>query len=102
MTKVQIISWRDIPVQVRVKNGRFRQTQPLSARFQQTVYRAAYRDKAIYGDAYQEEWTPSKWQEREGEAVDVLTAVSAELEASYSDERLVGLARNKGIEPHDN
>ncbi|KAA3658516.1 MAG: hypothetical protein DWQ04_24820 [Chloroflexi bacterium] len=102
MTKVQIISWRDIPVQVRVKNGRFRQSQKLSSRFQQTVYRAAYRDKAIYGDAYREEWTLSKWQGREGEGGDVLTAVSAELEAAYNDERLDQLARNKGYEPHDN
>ncbi len=101
MIKVQIISWRDIPVQVRVKNGRFRHTRQLSTRFQQAVYRAAYRSKAISGDAYQDEWTVSKWQDQEGEVEEVLTAVSTNLETTYSDDRLDRLARNKGYEPHD-
>ena len=97
-TKVQIIYWRDIPVQVRVKNGRNRHTLPLSDRFQQTVYRAAYRAKAITGDAYVEEWQPSEWEERVGELVAVATAVAAELEAAFSDERLHQLAQKKGYE----
>ena len=101
MAKVQIISWRDIPVQVRVKNGRFRHTQQLSARFQQAVYRAAYRGKAISGDAYRDEWTLSKWQERDGEVDEMLTAVVTELESTYSDDQLDRLARNKGYESHD-
>ena len=61
MTKTQVIYWRDIPVQVRVKNGRSRKTHPLSPRFQKTVYRAAYRAKAINGDAYTNAWHSSTW-----------------------------------------
>lgn len=92
----QIIFWRDIPVQVRVKNGRFRQTYPLSPRFQQTVHRAAYRGKAITGDAYIEEWHPSPWQETAVTDAEVLVA---QIETDYPDERLDKLARNKGIDP---
>ena len=44
------------------------------------------------------EWQPSDWQERDGEAQNVLTAVAAELEAAYHDERLDKLARNGGHE----
>lgn len=95
-TQYQIIYWRDIPVQVRVKNGRNRHTHPLSDRFQQTVHRAAYRAKAITGDAYIEEWRPSEWQAQEGEMADVATAVAAKIEAAFTDETLDQLARNKG------
>ncbi len=96
MTKVQIIYWRDIPVQVRVRNGRIRRTQPLSPRFQKAVYRSAYRAKAINGDEYVQEWRLSDWQEREGEIEEVETAVIAELEAAFPDAQLDRLARNKG------
>ena len=99
MAKYQIIYWRNIPVQVRVRNGRKRQTQPLSDRFQKSVHRAAYRGKAITGDAYIEEWQPTRWQERVGEPQDVLQQVAAELEAAYTDARLDELAKNKGYDP---
>lgn len=101
MTKVQIIYWRDIPVHVRVQNGRIRQKKSLPSRFQKAVYRAAYRGKAITGDAYVQAWRQSPWQEWEGDIADVITAVSADLESAYSAERLDQLARNKGFEPHD-
>ena len=85
-------------MQVKVKNGHARLKQPLSDRFQKTVYRAAYRAKAIHGEAYQAGWGVSDWQERDGEAEDVLTAVVAEYEDTYTDEHLDKLARNKGYE----
>lgn len=97
-TRYQIIYWRDIPVQVRVRNGRTRLTALLSPRFQNTVYRAAYRAKAITGDAYMQAWRPSDWREREGEPQAVLQAVLAEVEAAYSEQRLESLARSKGYD----
>lgn len=101
MTRYQIIYWRDIPVQVKVRDDRARLSRPLSSRFQKTVYRAAYRAKAINGSEYIQEWRPSDWVELDNGAEDVLTAVTAELESAYSDERLDRLARNKGFEDHD-
>lgn len=105
MTRYRIVSWRDIPAQVKVRSaiagGNSRLSRPLSSRFQKTVHRAAYRAKAISGDDYVQEWRMSAWREREGTAEGVLTAVIAELEAAYDAERLDKLARNKGLEPPD-
>jgi hypothetical protein len=101
MTRYQIVFWRDIPVHVKVRDGQTRLSKPLSGRFQETVHRAAYRAKAISGSAYMSEWKPSAWQERQETPEHVLMVVTAELETSYSDERLDELARNKGFELHD-
>ncbi|MFN2103444.1 MAG: virulence factor [Candidatus Promineifilaceae bacterium] len=101
MTRYQIIYWRDIPVQVKVRDGGARLSRPLSPRFQKTVYRAAYRARAINGSEYIQEWRPSDWVELDKGAQEVMTTVSAELESDYSDERLDRLARNKGFEDDD-
>ena len=101
MLKYQIIYWRDIPVQVRMRDGRSRTTRPLSPRFQETVHRAAYRARAINGFDYIEQWRTSAWQERDATAKNVIVTIVTGLENEYNDERLNKLARNKGYEPHD-
>ena len=101
MTRYQIIYWRDIPVQVKVRDGDSRLSRPLSPRFQKTVHRAAFRAKAITGFNYIQEWRPSGWNERKETAEEVIAIVTAELESAYSDERLNSLALNKGFDPHD-
>jgi hypothetical protein len=105
VTRYRIVSWRDIPVQVKVRDttagGSTRLSRPLSSRFQKTVHRAAYRAKAISGSEYIQEWRMSEWREQEGSAEAVITAVIAELEAAYDEERLDRLARNKGFEPFE-
>lgn len=100
MTRAQIIYWRDIPVQVKVR-GEQRISRQLSPRFQQAVHRAAYRARAITGFDYMQEWHPSAWQEFDEPPAEVLAALTAGLEAAYDDERLERLARNKGFEPDD-
>ena len=102
MVKYQIIFWRDIPVQVRIKEGRQRTNVALTDRFQQAVYRAAYRGKVIHGDAYLNEWQPSPWQSAAGTAAEIGRRLATELEAEYDDQRLDQLARNKGYEPDRN
>jgi hypothetical protein len=96
MVKAQIIYWRDIPVQVRVKAGRDRASFPLSDRFQRAIHRAAYRGKAITGDAFMDEWQPSAWQEHEGTVEAVGNALVAQLETEFSELNLDLLAKNKG------
>ena len=49
-----------------------------------------------------QEWHSGPWQEYEQAAEEVITAVTAELEAAYDADRLDRLARNKGFEAHDN
>lgn len=101
MAKYQVIYWRDIPVQIRVSQGRERVSKKLTPRFQKSVYRAAFRAKAINGQAYINEWRPSEWLVTDGELEEIASIVVADLEAAYSDERLDKLALNKGFEAND-
>lgn len=98
VTKVQLIYWRDIPAQVRVKNGRFRMSKLLSPRFQKTIHRAAFRAKAINGSAYTDSWRSVTLQLDENDAETAVNQIAAKIEAVYTDERLDRLARSKGIE----
>jgi hypothetical protein len=96
-TTYQIIYWRDIPAQVKVK-GRGGQSRPLPERFERAIDRAAMHAGAINTDDYLAEWRRSEWLEREGEPAAVVAALLAELEADYTEERLREMARNGGRE----
>lgn len=97
-TTYQIIYWRDIPAQVKVKAGRERVSKPLPERFEQAVDRAAMHAGLINSDDYLNEWRRSAWEVREGEAQAVAEALVAELDAAYPQDRLREIARNGGIE----
>jgi hypothetical protein len=98
----QIIYWRDIPAQLRLRRGRQRLSHPLPPQFQQTVYRAAYRAKAITGEGFEEGWRPGPWVEMELEVglelEEVAAAVAEALVAEYDEGRLNGLALGEGVE----
>jgi hypothetical protein len=94
----QIVSWRDIPAQVKARSGRTRAGKELSERFQVFIDRAAMRAGLFNTDDYLAEWRTSDPQEREGEPEAVAAAVAAELEAAYPDSRLETLALNGGHE----
>ena len=94
----QIVYWRDIPAQVKVKAGRTRAGRELSERFQVYIDRAAMRAGLFNTDDYLAEWRTSDPVEREGEPDAVAAAVAAELEAAYPDIRLETLAVNGGHE----
>lgn len=96
--RYQIIYWRDIPSQLKIRNGRERLSVLLAARFQATIHRAAYRAKAISGDAYMEAWHSSSWVQREGDPQAIASELLQELEAQYDSDKLDQLARNKGYE----
>ena len=102
MATYQIVYWRDIPAQVKVKAGRDRAACQLSDRFQVYIDRAAMRSGLFNTDDYLAEWRSSEAQEREGEPNTVAQAVAAELEAAYPDERLERLAMNGGLESKSN
>ena len=97
-TRYQIIYWRDIPSQVKIRNGRERMSKLLSERFQESINRAAYRAKAISGDAYLEAWRASGWVQREGDPHEIAGELLQELEAKYDSDTLEQLARNKGYD----
>jgi hypothetical protein len=97
-TSYQIVYWRDIPAQVKVKAGRTRAGKQLADRFQVYIDRAAMRAGLFNTDDYLNEWRTSDAQEREGELEAVSEAVAAEFEAAYPDSRLETLVQNGGRE----
>jgi hypothetical protein len=94
----QIVYWRDIPAQVKVKAGRTRAARQLTERFQEAIDAAAMRAKLTGTDEYLAEWRNGEPVQREGEPETVAEAVAAELEAAYSDSRLEGLVNAGGRE----
>ena len=95
-TAYQVVYWRDIPAQVKVRSGRTRAAKPLSDRFQVAIDDAAMRSGATGTDAYLAEWRTTEPADREGEPDAVADALVAELEGAYPDERLWTLAMNGG------
>ncbi len=97
-----MVSWRDIPSQVIVKQGRKRARVLLSSRFQQAVDRAAMRARKRSEDAYISEWARdrSRIECQDGQQPDLQALaddIARDLEGSYSDERLLALIRNHGM-----
>ena len=100
MATYQIVYWRDIPAQVKVKVGRTRAARQLGERFQVVIDRAAMRSGLFNTDDYLNEWRTGEARERDGDPEAVAEAVAAELEAAYSNERLEQLAAHGGSEAH--
>jgi hypothetical protein len=97
-SSVQIVSWRAIPAQVKVRAGRARVSKALSERFQVAIDDAAVRAGMTGTDDYIAEWSTSDAQDREGEPEAVAQAMVGELEAAYPDARLKALVENWGRE----
>ena len=94
----QIIYWRDIPAQVRVRKAAERFSLPLSIRFQEAIDSAAVRSGLTGTDAYLEQWRSSPWQPFDGELQSTAETLVAELEDSYNEKRLESLIQNNGNE----
>ena len=96
MTEVQVVFWRDIPAQVKARQGRQRASRGLATRFQEAVDAAAMRAGLTDTDFYLAEWRTSAWEERPGSPEHSADQYAAELEAEYSAERLRLLVDNGG------
>lgn len=94
----QIVYWREIPAQVKVRSGRERSSKALAERFQEAIDAAAMRAGLIGTDEYLAEWHTGEARERDGDPEAVASAVAAELEAAYPDERLKRLITGQGRE----
>ena len=93
-----IVYWRDIPAQVTVKKGRKAAKRELPLRFTEAIDMCAMRSGAHETDAYLAEW-------RRGEPVTVSDDMEseadkavAEIEETYTKERLVALVKAGGKE----
>ena len=95
-----LIYWRDIPAQVLAQKGRVREKAQLSARFHKAIDRAAMRAGKGGSDAYIAEWRrESTVCETSVTMADIVATEIDQLERTYSDERLLALIRNHGLEP---
>jgi Virulence factor len=96
----QIVYWRDIPAQVRLRSGRERISRPLAHRFQEAIDAAAMIARTTSTDDYLEEWRSSEWLTGEGDPDPERFAddLVAQLESDYPPARLETLMRNAGRE----
>ena len=96
MATLSIVSWRDIPAQVIVKQGRNTAKVPLSPRFQHAIDRAAMRAGKGGSEAYLADWQRSTPRACGDDLRAEAEAEAARLEALFDDEALKRLVRQKG------
>jgi hypothetical protein len=95
-SKCQIIYWRDIPAQVKVRSATARTARSLSERFQQAIDAAAMREGLIGTNEYLAMWRTSPWFDREGAAEEVASELVMELEAALPQDLLTELVAKGG------
>lgn len=95
-TQYQIVYWRDIPAQVKVRQWGNRVNRQLTPRFQEAIDEAAMRGQATGTDDYLAEWRSSEWQSSDEDPEALADALVAQLEAEYTPERLRALKINQG------
>ena len=96
--KYQIIYWRDIPTQVKMKVEGKRSSRPLPRRFMAAVSAAALQAGKTDNEEYIAEWRTGGWQEIAGEPEAFADALVAKLEADYPGDRLRQLVKQGGWE----
>jgi hypothetical protein len=79
MASYQVLYWRDIPTQIKMRADGKRLSAQLPQRFQTWIDRIAMRDGLTGTDAYLEQWQWSPRQEREGDAQEILDTLQTEL-----------------------
>lgn len=85
MTKVKILYWHDIPIQVRAEDNQGRAGVQLSPRFQAAIDEAAMAANLIGDDDYTNGFRWREVEPRQGAAQVVAETVAAELEAQHED-----------------
>ncbi len=96
MPQIVIVSWRDIPAQVIVREGRATAKRHLGERFEQAIDRCAMKVGARDDDAYLAAWRKSAPVEAAG-ALEALAEAEAErLRAAYDAAALRALVEADG------
>jgi Virulence factor len=87
MARYRILSWRDIPAQIKVYSEQGRPTSiPLDNWFVTEIDRVAMREGLVGTDAYLEQFNWSADFERPGSADEVAAQLVAELEQQWLPE----------------
>ena len=98
MAKLILISWRDIPSQIVVKQGREAAKVQLSHRFQEAIDRAAMRAGKASSDAYLADWKRSEPVACGDDMKQAAQDEADRIETLYSDEDLLRLIRAHGVD----
>jgi hypothetical protein len=83
MATYRVLSWQEIPSQVRAEDDQDEVTLALDARFMERIDQLAARRGLQNADDYLAHWQWSEDRAREGTAQQVAEAVKAELEAEW-------------------
>lgn len=94
----QIIFWRDIPAQLKVRAGGKRLARSLTERFQEAIDEAAMHAGLTGTDAYLAEWRTTAWNQRDGDLEPIADSLVSEIESNYPPSRLAQLALNGGCD----
>lgn len=93
MARYNIIYWKDIPAQIKVRGEGREINAVLPERFQQAIDAAAMAENSTEEDAYLAGWRVGEEKKRTGSAQEVLEAVLAELDEAYPAKRLAEIMR---------
>ncbi len=88
MAEFQIMSWRDLPSMVTVREGDETVKVSLAARFQEAIDEAAMRLGSTGSDDYLAGWSRGEWTAAEGDVAQVAERVSADLESRWDEAAL--------------
>lgn len=80
MARYKILSWKEIPTQIRIEDDFDDVTVMLDDRFMRLVDAQAMKDGLADTDAFLAGWHWSDEEEREGSASEVAQALKAEIE----------------------
>ena len=80
MTRVRVMYWKEIRVQVQAEDGDNRVTRQLDDRFQKAVDAVAMIDGSQGTDEYLEGWQFGPYFDHDGEAADCAESVARKLE----------------------
>jgi hypothetical protein len=103
MARYRILSWGDIPAQLKVvdDDGGRPLSVPFDDWFTQEIDRVAMREGLVGTDAYLERWAWSEYHERPGSAEDVAGDVVREIEAQWAPVRAGGTNRTSTPGPEE-
>ena len=99
MATMQIVYWRDIPAQIKGREGRKRSSLPLEERFEKAIDAAAMRGGADSTDDYLADFYTTDPIEVEGDLAQAMADKVAELQADFDTEKLRAYIANEGRSP---
>lgn len=88
MTEYQIMSWRDLPSLLTVRDGDEVLKAPLAPRFQEAIDEAAMRLGETGSDDYLAGWSRGEWTPAEGDPAQVAERVGADLASRWDEAAL--------------